>query len=225
MAHDRMTVLTAMMGQGVIPVFYHPDVETCVNVIQACANGGARCIEFTNRGDFASHVFLDVARHFARADPSVIMGVGSVVDAPTAGIYIANGARFVVGPILNADVAKVCNRRMIPYSPGCGSASEISYAQELGCEIVKVFPGESVGGPTFVKNVLGPMPWTRIMPTGGVDPDEKSLREWFGAGIVAAGMGSKLITNDLLKAGDWKGIEDRVRKTVDLISSIRRDLT
>jgi 2-dehydro-3-deoxyphosphogluconate aldolase/(4S)-4-hydroxy-2-oxoglutarate aldolase len=225
MAHDRMTVLTAMMGQGVVPVFYHPDVETCVNVIQACANGGARCIEFTNRGDFAAHVFLDVARHFARADPSVIMGVGSIVDAPTAGLYIANGARFVVGPILNADVAKVCNRRMIPYSPGCGSASEISYAQELGCEIVKVFPGESVGGPTFVKNVLGPMPWTRIMPTGGVDPDEKSLREWFGAGIVAAGMGSKLITNDLLKAGDWKGIEERVRKTVDLISSIRRDLT
>ena len=223
MAHDRMTVLTAMMGQGVIPVFYHPDAQTCVNVIQACANGGARCIEFTNRGDFAAHVFLDVARHFAKADPSVIMGVGSVVDAPTAGIYIANGAKFVVGPILNADVAKVCNRRMIPYSPGCGSASEISLAQELGCEIVKVFPGESVGGPTFVKNVLGPMPWTRIMPTGGVDPDEKSLREWFGAGIVAAGMGSKLITNDLLKAGDWKGIEDRVRKTVDLISSIRSE--
>ena len=225
MAHDRMTVLTAMMGQGVIPVFYHPDAETCVNVIQACANGGARCIEFTNRGDFAAHVFLDVARHFAKADPRVVMGVGSVVDAPTAGIYIANGAKFVVGPILNADVAKVCNRRMIPYSPGCGSASEISLAQELGCEIVKVFPGESVGGPTFVKNVLGPMPWTRIMPTGGVDPDEKSLREWFGAGIVAAGMGSKLITNDLLKAGDWKGIEDRVRKTVDLIASIRRELT
>jgi 2-dehydro-3-deoxyphosphogluconate aldolase/(4S)-4-hydroxy-2-oxoglutarate aldolase len=223
MAHDRMTVLTAMMGQGVIPVFYHPDVETCVNVIQACADGGAKCIEFTNRGDFASQTFLEVARHFAKADPSVIMGVGSVVDAPTAGIYIANGAKFVVGPILNADVAKVCNRRMIPYSPGCGSASEISYAQELGCEIVKVFPGESVGGPTFVKNVLGPMPWTRIMPTGGVDPDEASLREWFGAGIVAAGMGSKLITNDLLKAGDWKGIEDRVRKTVDLISSIRSE--
>ena len=223
MAQDRMTVLTAMMAQGVIPVFYHPDVETCVNVIQACADGGAKCIEFTNRGDFASQTFLEVARHFAKADPSVIMGVGSVVDAPTAGIYIANGARFVVGPILNADVARVCNRRMIPYSPGCGSASEISYAQELGCEIVKVFPGESVGGPTFVKNVLGPMPWTRIMPTGGVDPDEKSLREWFGAGIVAAGMGSKLITNDLLKAGDWKGIEERVRKTVDLIRTIRSE--
>lgn len=223
MAHDRMSVLTAMVDQGVIPVFYHPDVETCVNVIQACADAGAKCIEFTNRGDFASHVFLEVARHFARADPSVIMGVGSVVDAPTAGIYIANGARFVVGPVLNADVARVCNRRMIPYSPGCGSASEISYAHELGCEIVKVFPGESVGGPAFVRNVLGPMPWTKIMPTGGVDPDEDSLRAWFGAGIVAAGMGGRLITQDLLEARDWKGIEARVRRTVDLIRAIRSE--
>ena len=223
MAHDRMSVLTAMVDQGVIPVFYHPDVETCVNVIQACADAGAKCIEFTNRGDFASHVFLEVARHFARADPSVIMGVGSVVDAPTAGIYIANGARFVVGPVLNADVARVCNRRMIPYSPGCGSASEISYAHELGCEIVKVFPGESVGGPAFVRNILGPMPWTKIMPTGGVDPDEDSLRAWFGAGIVAAGMGGRLITQDLLEARDWKGIEARVRRTVDLIRAIRSE--
>lgn len=222
MTHDRMSVLSAMMKQGVIPVFYHPDPEVCVNVIQACVNGGAPCIEFTNRGDFASHVFLDVARHFAKADPRVIMGVGSVVDAPTAGVYIANGAKFVVGPILNADVAKVCNRRMIPYSPGCGSASEISYAQELGCEIVKVFPGTQVGGPEFVKAVLGPMPWTRIMPTGGVDPTEDSVKAWFGAGIVAAGMGSKLITQALLDARDWAGIEAKVRETVQLIEKYRK---
>lgn len=221
MAQDRMAVLQAMMAQGVIPVFYHPDVEVCTHVIQACADGGAKCIEFTNRGEFASHVFYEVTRHFSKADPSVIMGVGSVVDAPTAGVYIANGAKFVVGPILNADVAKVCNRRKIPYSPGCGSASEISYAEELGCEIVKVFPGSQVGGPEFVKSVLGPMPWTRIMPTGGVDPTEQSLTQWFGAGIVAAGIGSKLITADLLKAKDYKGIEQKVAETVALIKKIR----
>ena len=221
MVKDRMAVLTALMDQGVIPVFYHPDVEVCKKVIQACADGGAPCIEFTNRGDFASHVFYEVTRHFAVADPRVIMGVGSIVDAPTAGIYIANGAKFVVGPILNADVAKVCNRRKIPYSPGCGSASEISYAEELGCEIVKVFPGSSVGGPDFVKAVLGPMPWTRIMPTGGVDPDEASVKKWFGAGIVAAGMGSKLITQELLDAGDYAGITKKVRETVDLIKKVR----
>lgn len=221
MVKDRMAVLTAMMDQGVIPVFYHPDAEVCKKVIQACADGGAPCIEFTNRGDFASHVFYEVTRHFATADERVIMGVGSIVDAPTAGIYIANGAKFVVGPILNADVAKVCNRRKIPYSPGCGSASEISYAEELGCEIVKVFPGSSVGGPDFVKAVLGPMPWTRIMPTGGVDPDEASVKKWFGAGIVAAGMGSKLITQEMLDAGDYAGITRKVRETVDLIKKVR----
>jgi 2-dehydro-3-deoxyphosphogluconate aldolase/(4S)-4-hydroxy-2-oxoglutarate aldolase len=221
MARDRLFVLNAMMAQGVIPVFQHPDVDVCIGVIQACANAGAKCIEFTNRGDFPAQVFADVTRHFARNDASVIMGVGSVVDAPTAGVYLANGASFVVGPILNAEVARVCNRRMVAYSPGCGTASEISQAQELGCEIVKVFPGESVGGPGFVKAVLGPMPWTKIMPTGGVDVTEESLRPWFEAGIVACGMGSNLITKALLEAGDYAGIEARVRGVVELIGRIR----
>lgn len=221
MSKDRLAVLAQMIDQGVIPVFYHPDPEVCAKVIQACANGGAKAIEFTNRGDFAAHVFLDVTRHFAKADPSVIMGVGSIVDAPTAGLYIANGANFVVGPMLNAEVARLCNRRMIAYSPGCGSVTEISQAQELGCEIVKVFPGTQVGGPEFVKAVLGPMPWTKIMPTGGVDPTEASLKAWFGAGIVAAGIGSKLVSQDLLDAGDYAGIEKRVRDTINLIRTIR----
>lgn len=221
MAVDRMTVLLAMMDQGVIPVFYHPDVEVCKKVIQACANGGAKCIEFTNRGDFAPQVFLEVTRHFAKADKSVIMGAGSVVDAPTAGIYISNGAKFVVGPLLNADIAKVCNRRKIPYSPGCGTMSEINYAEELGCEIVKIFPGNSVGGPDFVKSVLAPCPWTRIMPTGGVDATEKSLREWFEAGVACVGIGSKLITKQLLDAQDYAGIEKKVRETIQMIRTIR----
>lgn len=221
MARDRLKTLGAIIDQGVIPVFYHPDVEVCSKVIQACANGGAKCIEFTNRGDFAPHTFLEVTRHFAKVDDSVIMGVGSVVDAPTAGIYIANGANFVVGPMTNPEVAKLCNRRGIPYSPGCGSATEISEAQELGCEIVKVFPGESVGGPSFVKAVLGPMPWTKIMPTGGVDASEASLREWFGAGIVACGIGSNLITKKLLDNKDYAGIEQKVRETIALVKTIR----
>ncbi len=221
MARDRLKTLAAIIDQGVVPVFYHPDVEVCTKVIQACADGGAKCVEFTNRGDFAAHVFLEVTRHFAKADDSVIMGVGSVVDAPTAGLYIANGANFVVGPMTNPEVARLCNRRGIPYSPGCGSATEISDAQELGCEIVKVFPGGSVGGPSFVKAVLGPMPWTKMMPTGGVDASEDSLRAWFGAGIVAAGIGSNLITGELLDAKDYDGIAGKVRETVALIKSIR----
>ena len=221
MLKDRMAVLAALIDQGVIPVFYHPDAQTCIRVIQACAHGGAKCIEYTNRGEFAAHTFYEVTRHFAAADPSVIMGVGSIVDAPTAGIYIANGARFVVGPLLNPDVARVCNRRKIPYSPGCGSASEIGQAEELGCEIVKIFPGASVGGPEFVKAILGPCPWTRIMPTGGVDCTEESLRKWFGAGVACVGMGTNLITKELLDKQDYAGIEARVRATVQLIRTIR----
>lgn len=221
MVHDRMAVLNAMFGQGIIPVFYHPDVEVCKNVIQACANGGAKCIEFTNRGDFAPLVFQELSLHFAKADPSVILGVGSIVDAPTAALYIASAARFVVGPLLNAEVAKLCNRRKVPYSPGCGSASEVNYAEELGCEIVKVFPGSSVGGPEFVKALLGPCPWSRIMPTGGVDCTEESLRKWFGAGVVCVGLGSNLITKELLANKDYKGIEEKVRATIKLVQSIR----
>jgi len=221
MTVDRLTVLTAMIDQGVIPVFYHPDVEVCTKVIQACANGGAKCIEFTNRGEFAAHVFFEVTRHFAKADPSVIMGVGSVVDAPTAGVFIANGAKFVVGPLTNPDIAKLCNRRKIPYSPGCGSASEIGYAEELGCEIVKVFPGGSVGGPDFVKAMLGPCPWTRIMPTGGVDATEESLTKWFKAGVTCVGIGSNLITKELLAVKDYAGVEKKVRETIALIRKIR----
>ena len=221
MLKDRIAVLAAMIDQGVIPVFYHPDPQVCIRVIQACANGGAKCIEYTNRGEFAAHTFYEVTRHFASADPSVIMGVGSIVDAPTAGIYIANGARFVVGPLLNPEVARLCNRRKIPYSPGCGSASEIGQAEELGCEIVKIFPGASVGGPDFVKSILGPCPWTRIMPTGGVDCTEESLRKWFGAGVACVGMGTNLITQELLEKQDYAGIEARVRRTVQLIRTLR----
>ncbi|MEN5052602.1 bifunctional 4-hydroxy-2-oxoglutarate aldolase/2-dehydro-3-deoxy-phosphogluconate aldolase [Brevundimonas naejangsanensis] len=221
MRHDRLAVLTAIETQGVVPVFYHPDAEVCAEVIRACARGGARAVEFTNRGDFAWETFTTLSKEFARTDPDILLGVGSILDAATAALYLASGARFVVSPCLVPEVAQVCNRRMVAYSPGCGSVRDISEAQGLGCEIVKLFPGASVGGADFVKAVLGPMPWTKIMPTGGVDPDEVSIREWFGAGIVAAGMGSKLITKAAIEAKDWAGIEAQVRRTVEAIAAFR----
>jgi 2-dehydro-3-deoxyphosphogluconate aldolase/(4S)-4-hydroxy-2-oxoglutarate aldolase len=221
MRHDRLTVLTALEAQGVAPVFYNPDPEVCLNVIRACSRGGAKAIEFTNRGDFAVDLFGDIARELQKTDPDIILGIGSVIDAGTASLYLNRGARFIVSPCLVPDVAKVCNRRMTAYFPGCGSVTEIGQAHELGCEIVKLFPGASVGGVDFVKAVLGPMPWTKIMPTGGVDPDEASIAKWFGSGIVAAGMGSKLITDAAVKSADWAGIEAQVRKTVDAIAAFR----
>jgi len=221
MRHDRLSVLTALERQGVVPVFYHADPKVCLEVIRACARGGAPVVEFTNRGDFACDLFGEISRELTRTDPEVVLGIGSVVDAGTASLYINRAARFVVSPCLVPEVARVCNRRMVAYFPGCGSVSEILKAHELGCEIVKLFPGASVGGADFVKAVMGPMPWTKIMPTGGVDPDAASIAKWFGSGIVAAGMGSKLVTDAAVKAGDWAGIEASVRQTVEAIRTFR----
>lgn len=221
---DRITVLRALQSQGVVPVFYHPEAAVCAEVVNACAEAGAPCVEFTNRGDFAVEVFRSVSERLAKERPAVILGVGSIVDAPTAALYLAYGAHFVVGPTLNPEVARLCNRRQVAYSPGCGSASEISQAQELGCDIVKLFPGASVGGPEFVRSIRGPMPWSKLMPTGGVEATEASFRAWFGAGVVACGMGSNLISKSLLEARDYAGIAARVREAVQLASQVRAGL-
>ncbi|MEW6751363.1 MAG: bifunctional 4-hydroxy-2-oxoglutarate aldolase/2-dehydro-3-deoxy-phosphogluconate aldolase [Candidatus Latescibacterota bacterium] len=222
--YDRMTVLNAIYDVGLVPVFYHQDAETAISIVEACARGGARVVEFTNRGDLAYHVFTQAVRHVQDRKVDVILGVGSIVDAPTAALYIANGANFVVGPLLNPEVARLCNRRKIAYSPGCGSVTEIAQAEELGVEIVKVFPGSEVGGPKFVKAVLGPCPWTRIMPTGGVDATRESLEAWFRAGVAAVGAGSNLITRELVAATDWDGLAQKVRQCLDWIRQIRREM-
>ncbi len=217
----RLETLEAILQDGLVPVFYNKDIETTVKIAEACAAGGCRCLEFTNRGDFAYEVFCQLVKHCREHLPNVICGVGSVVDPGTAALYMANGANFVVGPILNPEVARVCNRRKVPYSPGCGSASEISQAEELGVEIVKVFPGGEVGGPAFVKAVLGPTPWTRIMPTGGVDATEESVTAWIKAGAGALGIGSKLVTKDLVAAGDFDGITRKVQQVLWWIKKAR----
>ncbi len=222
--HKRLDVLVTMKQIGLVPVFYHPQVEIARQVVQACVAGGAKAVEFTNRGDRAINVFTALQEFCAEKLPEAMLGVGSVVDAPTAAMYIAAGADFVVGPVLDADTARLCNCHKVAYMPGCGSATEIHEAHKLGVEICKVFPGEQVGGPEFVKAVRGPCPWTEIMPTGGVSPAEDNLRAWFTAGIACAGIGSNLITKELLKAGDFAGITAKVKETVDRIASIRKQL-
>jgi 2-dehydro-3-deoxyphosphogluconate aldolase / (4S)-4-hydroxy-2-oxoglutarate aldolase len=213
---SRIDVAVKMRETGIIPVFYHKDPEVCRNVIKACHTGGIRVFEFTNRGEFAHELFSELNKWAAKEVPDMIMGAGSVVDPGTASLYIQLGANFIVSPVLNPEMAKVCNRRKILWSPGCGSLTEINYAEELGAEIVKIFPGSSVGGPDFVKAIKGPCPWTSVMPTGGVEPTLENLKEWFDAGVTCVGIGSNLITKETVQKKDWKGLAGRVAGAVKI---------
>ncbi len=218
---DRLTVLNTVFQDGLVPLFYNNNAETSLKIAAALARGGGHLLEFTNRGDFAIEVFSALVKQSAKDNPDLIIGAGSIEDAATAALFIAHGANFIVGPIFDAETARVCNRRKIAYLPGCATVTEIAQAEEWGVEIAKIFPGETIGGPDFVKAALGPRPWSRLMPTGGVSPDVDSLRSWFDAGVVAVGMGSKLIRSDWLKAGNFDAIEDNVRATLDLVNTVR----
>lgn len=210
----------AMRESGMIPLFFHSDVELGKKVLRACYEGGARLMEFTSRGDFAHEVFAELNKYALAELPGMIMGVGSITDAGAASLYMQLGANFIVTPVLREDIALVCNRRKVLWSPGCGSLTEIARAEELGCEIVKLFPGSSYG-PGFVKAIKGPSPWTDVMPTGGVSTEESNLRGWFEAGVTCVGMGSKLISKEILAQKDFIKLEEDVRKTLSIIKSLR----
>lgn len=218
--YSRIEVAQAMNSTGLVPLFYNEDVELGKKVIKACYDGGARLLEFTSRGDFAFEIFGALNKYALKELPGMIMGVGSITDAGAASLYMQLGANFIVTPVLREDIALVCNRRKVLWSPGCGTLTEISRAEELGCEIVKLFPG-GIYGPGFVKAIKGPCPWTSIMPTGGVSPTEENLKSWFDAGVTCVGMGSKLISKDILMNRDFKKLEKNVRNALDIISKLK----
>ena len=217
---DKIAVLHKIQTTGIVPVFYNSDVDITKQVVKACYDGGIRAFEFTNRGDFAYEVFAEVVKFAAQECPDMAMGVGSIVDAPTAALYINMGACFVVGPLFNAEVAMVCNRHLVPYTPGCGTVSEIGTAQEVGCDLCKLFPGD-VLGPKFVKGVMAPMPWSKIMVTGGVEPTEENLTAWFNAGVFAVGMGSKLFPKECIAKGDWAYITAKCEESLGCVAKIK----
>lgn len=218
---SRIEVATVMKDTGMIPLFFNRDIELSKQVLKACYDGGARLLEFTARGDFAHEVFGELTKYALKELPGMIMGVGSVTDAAAASLYMALGANFIVTPVLREDIAIVCNRRKVLWSPGCGTLTEITKAEELGCEIVKLFPGD-IYGPQFVKGVKGPQPWTSIMPTGGVAPTEENLKTWFDAGVTCVGMGSKLISKEILINRDFKKLEQNCRRALEVIKSVRK---
>lgn len=218
--YSRIEVASVMKADGMVPLFYHPDIALGKNILKACYQGGSRLMEFTARGDFAFEVFSELNKYAIKELPGMIMGVGSITDAAAASLFMQMGANFVVTPSLREDIAIVCNRRKVLWSPGCGSLTEINRAEELGCEIIKLFPG-AMYGPAFVKAIRGPQPWTNIMPTGGVTTEASNLKAWFEAGVTCVGMGSQLISKDILAEKDYKGLQKKVADTLLLIKELR----
>lgn len=217
---DRIKVAQLMEDQGLVPLFFHSDIEVAKQVLKACYDGGARLLEFTNRGTFAHEVFSKLSKYSRTHLPEMVLGVGSVTDAATASLYMQCGANFVVTPAFREDIAICCNRRKILWAPGCGSLTEINKAEELGCEIVKLFPG-SIYGPKFIQSIKGPQPWTKVMPTGGVAPTKENLKSWFSAGATCVGMGSKLIAKNLVKEGKFEEISLLVEEVLGLIVELK----
>lgn len=216
---NRLTVYNRALETVIVPVFYHSDIAVAKQVVKACYDGGIRLFEFTNRGDFAHEVFGELSKWVDTHCPELILGVGTVMDAGTASLYLQLGANFVVSPILNPEIFRVCNRRQVGYIPGCCTVTEVSTAQELGAEIVKLFPAGTIGGPSFVKNIKGPMPWSNIMVTGGVEPTVENIQGWLDAGVSCVGMGSKLFPKEVIETQKWDDITALATK---LIQSIKR---
>jgi 2-dehydro-3-deoxyphosphogluconate aldolase/(4S)-4-hydroxy-2-oxoglutarate aldolase len=219
--YTRIEVAIEMKNSGIIPVFYHKDLEVCKKIVTACYQAGARVFEFTNRGDFAHETFGELNKYVTANLPGMILGVGSVIDAGTTSLYLQLGSNFIVSPILNPEMARVCNRRKVAWAPGCGSLTEISYAEELGAEVVKIFPGSEVGGPSFVKAIKGPFPWTSIMPTGGVSPTRENLTEWFDAGVHCVGIGSKIFTKKADGSYDYDQVTKVLKNAIQIVQELR----
>ena len=219
---SRIDVAVTMKETGMVPVFYHSDLVLCKEVVKACYEGGVRVFEFTNRGDFAHEVFGDLVKWSEKECPDMILGVGSIIDGPTTALYLQLGANFIVSPIMDEEMAKICNKRKVAWSPGCGSVTEIVKAHELGSEVVKIFPGSQVGGPAFVKGVKGPFPYASIMPTGGVSPDEENLKGWIEAGVHCVGMGSQLFPKEVLANKDFKAITSKCSEALAIIKKLRK---
>ncbi len=207
----RHEVIALMEKNRIVPVFYHPDLDTCKEVLKACYAGGIRVFEFTNRGELAHELFRELKIFAKKECPEMCLGVGTAMEASTASLFIQLGAEFIVSPILNHEIFKTCNRRKILHIPGCATLTEVSQAEEWGADVVKVFPGD-VLTPAFVKGLKGPMPWSSIMVTGGVEPTHESLNAWFSAGVTCVGIGSQLFKKELLASGDFASITEKIKE-------------
>jgi 2-dehydro-3-deoxyphosphogluconate aldolase/(4S)-4-hydroxy-2-oxoglutarate aldolase len=218
-----MRVLTALYETGFIPILYHRDLEVAMRGVDGVVEGGSRAFEYTNRGEGALRTFEEIVRRCRQRYPQLIVGAGSIHDPHVGAHFISAGADFIVSPLWSRDLAKLCNGHKVAHIPGAGSVTEIADAEAHGIDLVKLFPAGSLGGPSFIKAILGPRPWTSIVPTSGVAPEEKNVKDWIAAGAACLGMGTTLWDLAALERGHDPALPGRVRDVLRWIGEARAD--
>jgi len=216
---SQYSILKAMQTTGLVPVFNHPDIEVAKGVLDACYEGGVRVFEFTDRSANASNIFGQLKEYAARYE-DLSLGIGTVFTLEKTKTFLDLGAEFIVSPAMIPEMGEYCREQNTIWIPGCGSVTEIFHAQQLGAKLVKIFPG-NVLGPGFVKSAKAVFPDLAFMPTGGVTPTEENLKSWYDAGVLCVGMGSKLISKELLENHKFIELEDNVRTILSTIQRIR----
>lgn len=196
----------------IVPVFFHQDANVVINTIEASYKGGVRIFEFVNRGLNGLETFKTIIPYFNKYEDLVI-GVGTIYDSKTAAQFVEAGAQFIVSPGLVPELANYCVQNNIAYIPGIATITEATTAMHLGCEMIKIFPANVIGS-AFAKAVKSVLPQLAIMPTGGINPTENGLSEWFNAGVNCVGMGSQLFDKLKINNGDFKGLELDIEKAV-----------
>jgi 2-dehydro-3-deoxyphosphogluconate aldolase/(4S)-4-hydroxy-2-oxoglutarate aldolase len=202
--------------------FHHEDPDTCRKVVRACYDGGIRIFEFTNRGKNAVEVFAGLRPWSQQEFPELVFGAGTIYHAGDADLFIEMGADFVVAPGIDEGVARSCQQNEIPWIPGCLTPTEIYKAEQMGSSIIKIFPVVASGGPAYIKAMHGPSPHTKFMPTGGLRPTETSLKPWLEAGAYCVGLGSGLVTKDIVTSGDFNTLTRICSDTLKIIHNHRK---
>ena len=216
MARNASSIVYSRIEETpIVPLFFNADLTVAQHVLKACYDGGIRVFEFTNRGAEAPALFAKLIDYCEKDCRDLVLGIGTIYDAKQANEFIAMGADFMLQPFTTPEVGEVCAKHDIPWMPGTMTLTEIRNAEILGAKYVKIFPGNVVG-PGFVKAIKGPMPKTKIMVTGGVEPNKESLSSWFGAGAAAVGMGSQLFPADLIAKKDYQSISNTISDLIKI---------
>lgn len=220
MAPSSEIIIAAFEQSGIIPVFYHDDAAICLDVLQACYDGGLRVFEFTSRGENARKNFAALRDRKVASMPDLYLGIGTIKNAADAAVYAGMGADFIVCPVTDPETAAYCQSAPITWIPGCMTPSEIAVAEKNGAQLVKLFPG-NVLGPGYVKSIKPLFPQLKFMPTGGVEPTQISMDAWFDAGVVCVGMGSNLLSKSMIESKDWGGLKEKVMQTFAFLKAMK----